>query len=411
VLWSQAWIPELSLEESDVWVSEEGNTVFVAEIAGIRGAAIQRSGQATQLLNVPLGPPDALGWVPIGDETFWGVQNMVTGELRSTSLPSIAGHRPFAWRNRVIHLAADVHANVVTVVGADVSRLFAIPPIDVAVANLVPTEFGAVLTERGMPRAVLNAETLELRDLGVLPREGNFDVLLHQAGEWGLVVEGQIPRYVVNLRTGFVTGLTSERSPEQRGVMRVRMNERWAVVADPAGVPLFRVNLPGGTLDRLDFRQLAPLRPFGSPCSAPSTMPGLLDDGTLVVALQNAIGVQAYVGQPNAFPWSPVGAPASWVVAFGTDLRSDSWILDATSGVGTSCQGVNWPNDPPEGTLVDDSVQIILDNGGLLFPFHQKSEFIFHESGLCAFVRGYVHDFPTGFQIPLPADATNVMFW
>ena len=47
----------------------------------------------------------------------------------------------------------------------------------------------------------------------------------------------------------------------------------------------------------------------------------------------------------------------------------------------------------------------------VLFEGHELAEFLFHESGACAAVRGTVHDFPTGARFELPADATELVFW
>jgi hypothetical protein len=264
-----------------------------------------------------------------------------------------------------------------------------------------------------MPRAVLNGELMELLDIGVLPREGSFDVRTRQAGEWGLVVEGQVPRFRLNLRTANATWLSAEQNPPERDVPQVSMNERWAVVSSDRGFPRFRVDLVSPAVERLDFGPAAPLRVLGNQCPKPATLPLIRDDGGIAVALRDDTGAAAYVGQPNLFPWTRVGLPVASIVLLGIDPRSGAWILNTDSGPGDLCPPTGWPEveDLPEGTLHGDTVQIVMDQNVVVFEEHAVREFVFHETGLCGFVRGFVHDFPTGTRTALPADATHVMFW
>jgi len=56
-------------------------------------------------------------------------------------------------------------------------------------------------------------------------------------------------------------------------------------------------------------------------------------------------------------------------------------------------------------------VQVVTADSEVVFEDHRLEEFVFHETGACAAVRGVVYDFPTGARFELPADATDVTFW
>jgi len=188
------------------------------------------------------------------------------------------------------------------------------------------------------------------------------------------------------------------------------MNDRWALGATEGGTPLFRLEFARTAVEPIDT---AAFRWLEASCAGDMSIPALLDDGSIAVALRDDTGAMAIALDPNQFLWRQLGYPVAWIVGFDIDRRSGAWLLDTTWGNGTFCPRGGWPNidELPEGTLHYDTVQVVLPDQTIAFEDHQKSEFVFHETGLCGAVRGVVHDFPTGKQTPLPPGVRQVLFF
>jgi hypothetical protein len=186
------------------------------------------------------------------------------------------------------------------------------------------------------------------------------------------------------------------------------MNESWAL-GSASTSPLFSIDLPNADVRYADLAPLAPLRPIDSSCAGG---PELLADGNVVAGLHDDTTAAVFVGRIGEYPWKQIGRRVTDVVSMSASVRSGAWILTAFSGHETFCVGGVPPSeDVPDDVLVGSSVQVILPEREVVFENHEGDEFVFHESGRCAIVRGTAHDFPTDERTPLPGDATQVVFW
>jgi hypothetical protein len=139
----------------------------------------------------------------------------------------------------------------------------------------------------------------------------------------------------------------------------------------------------------------------------------LLDDGQIALALRNGTVAAIHTGNPTAGPWVRLGHFVSNIERLEVSKRSGAWIVAADSKERSFCPtSVSGPVDPSAGQVfLGNSVQILMPESEVDFEDHHVSEFVFHESGLCAVVRGFVHDFPSGVRTELPPDASQVTFW
>ncbi|HEX6767491.1 MAG TPA: hypothetical protein VF103_18460, partial [Polyangiaceae bacterium] len=240
-----------------------------------------------------------------------------------------------------------------------------------------------------------------------------FDTQFLVGETWGMVVEGSVARYRIGLRDGSATRLEPAIGAPQHALAQVLMNDGWAFGTTTGGSLLFYVDVESARVAPVDLSALAPFRRLDeSNCAA---LPVLLDDGRLALALRDSATARMFLGRPSQSPWTRLGRPVSEVVSFAASHRSGAWILAGNSGNDTFCNGrIGAGSVIPEEALLGDSVQVVLHDQPereIAFEGYALSEFVFHDSGLCAFARGTIYDFPSGERTALPFDASQVTFF
>ena len=81
-------------------------------------------------------------------------------------------------------------------------------------------------------------------------------------------------------------------------------------------------------------------------------------------------------------------------------------MLAADSGKQTFCPPTASPRpDAGDAPLLGDSVQIVTPGAPepVVFQDYRSTEFVFHDTGLCAVERNVAHDFVTGARTELPS--------
>ena len=416
VIWSYSGDGEVSSvgPSTAVWVSEGGNAAFtLSEGSVVSSIAVLSTGQATSLPARPLGPPDAYGWVPVGDQTYLGFANVSTGErTRGTQPLAHPTHLPFVSRGRVVYLSTEFDETQLSVLTTGDEHNFSFETtIDLTASTLLPTEVGAVLVEGNLPRFVLNADMLELHPVAPVSHGPLVNPTFWTHGVYGLVLDGQVPRAVIDLRTGTTFVLAPPPLQQHDGGAVVVFAGSFALGGSEFGPPSFFVNLENRGVLGFNGVSTSPFAPFAPSNCMP--LPELLDDSTVALGVRDESIAMVMSGRFTSFPWAPLGRPVSHVVGIGARRYSDAWIVWSDSGEFSFCSGGDWP--PPETlaeeTLLGNSVQVILANGEVAFPDHRLDEFVFHESGLCGAVRGAVHDFQARTRFELPTDASQLIFW
>ena len=403
LLWSDVE-PFFLLDPARIWVSERGEASV--GVANSPGFVVLASGSPFRLSGSPLGPPDVNGWVPIGSGNGCGFVNVVTGDGVRAPLPLARPLvAPIARQGLLVYLAMSGGGPGVAVVSPDDERFFPIPNLDLEGAAIAATDAGYVVTEGGFPRAIV-AGLSGVRLLEPVQRNASFSAAFHFAGDFGLVVEGQVPRYAV--------GLDAARVARMAPVPYAPRNERTSVLFDGplalgshGGVPLFLAD-QSGAVTAAELSRLSPLRAMdATPCSS---TPALLEGGLVAVPLRDERSGAAYVGRLAEFPWTRVGRSVSRVASLEITRRPRSLSLVGDSGGARDCNDAIFPDFVPDDALLGDSVQVITPQGETIFENTLENEVVIDDSGACGVTRGVAYDFVARVRAELPADATQVTF-
>ena len=183
------------------------------------------------------------------------------------------------------------------------AQTFPLPFVDPTATTVRPTDQGAIVLERAVPRAFLLPNPWRIVEVGPLPSDAPLNTLVWSDGAFGLVTVNDVPRWRLDLRTADVWPIAPPPAP----TVRVQVNGTWAL-----GGSVWRLDLTTGDVVSDDLTGLAPLSPFASPCEKSARV--LLDDGRVAIAMVEGAELGLYLGQPGQAPWPRIGRPVAGVI-------------------------------------------------------------------------------------------------
>jgi len=411
---------------SALWPDARGGatiSIIDANTNAVNGVVFDPDGTAHELDGLPLDAADAQGWAPVAltlEQVPWGFVRAATGERRPARIPFARSDLPPVVKNgRLLYLGLEAGQLLAVIETPDGASRFPLGAATLADLGVTATDAGAAFTVNGRPRWLALAETQRVVEAGPYPDDVPDVLGLLVNGDWGLVRTGGKPIWIVNLRTGAV-----RRGPALPDSSYFAIAGKWAFgVGHGTGYATWRLDLETGDSLPLDYTQAAPLRVFDSSLCVGYTTPAPLPDGRLPVALRDDQVSGIFVANQNVAPWQRIGRSVTGVDAVVPERLGDTWIIRAVRNTRLSCK-TPWDAPPLTGEqpLAGDSLQLVSSDGGAPIIFQtdrqaspavtlpSRQDMTFHPSGKCVFIRGRIHDVPTGKSVDL-APADLVTWW